>query len=542
LSIRRFSQIFIIINLLIAQPDSRFDPFDWVMYCQTGRINSISEGFNYTYFATKSAGILRLNNYQDKFEDPITIAQGLSDNHITAVHFDKTTGILWAASDSHIDYSYSANGNWLNVDIDDFSLSDNVTIKTIGSSDRYLWLNAGSVFIKLDKVSGIFFGIYPSPDDDTITWSSGTDYINEIPYKFLDLTLMDGWIITPTKFIDPYGYMIDYSTYFTSEMGDTYIGLEDGTIFKGSSHSEIFYPFEYGLNHVNVNRFTNDDLMWVVGDDLYTSRGITKFNFNTNEFLHIDFENELNIRSDSFYSILDMKKEVWFGGNSMITIYNTKQDYWRQIGEESGISSEKIRSMAEDESSIWVGTDLGLFELSKLKKYAIESEIENFFKIKKINDIEMIDRELWIATPRNLYAYDTKIGELYKYRNFGNHDQIGDRFKSFSNFSDISIADDEIFVSTGTGILKYNIKYDEWTIAVEPSSYCGSNIKRIAISENYCFASTDGGMWQIDMNDGISQLFDFKFLDSVNDLYVNDDVLFIGSDEGFIKYLWKKNL
>ncbi len=30
------------VNPLIAQPDNRFDPFDWEMYSQPGRINSIS--------------------------------------------------------------------------------------------------------------------------------------------------------------------------------------------------------------------------------------------------------------------------------------------------------------------------------------------------------------------------------------------------------------------------------------------------------------------------------------------------------------------
>ena len=49
------------VNPLIAQPDNRFDPFDWEMYSQPGRINSISEENTYFYFGTENAGILRFN-------------------------------------------------------------------------------------------------------------------------------------------------------------------------------------------------------------------------------------------------------------------------------------------------------------------------------------------------------------------------------------------------------------------------------------------------------------------------------------------------
>ena len=89
--------IILIFNILLAQPDSRFEAFDWTLYRQTGSINSISEGYDFAYFATDNAGILRFQLYQNRYEEPITTAQGLTDNQIFAIHFDRNTGMLGIA-------------------------------------------------------------------------------------------------------------------------------------------------------------------------------------------------------------------------------------------------------------------------------------------------------------------------------------------------------------------------------------------------------------------------------------------------------------
>ena len=100
------------VNHLIAQPDNRFDPFDWEMYSQSGRINSISEDNTYFYFGTENAGILRFNKFSEQFDIPITRAQGLHSKSVKHVYFDEYTGILWSVGDKFIEYSFSKTGGW----------------------------------------------------------------------------------------------------------------------------------------------------------------------------------------------------------------------------------------------------------------------------------------------------------------------------------------------------------------------------------------------------------------------------------------------
>ena len=84
-------------NIIFSQPDSRFRAFDWTLIKDSGAINSITEGYSSIYIGLLG-GVKRFNKYSYSFNPPITTAQGLKENNINAVHFDKQKGILWIAS------------------------------------------------------------------------------------------------------------------------------------------------------------------------------------------------------------------------------------------------------------------------------------------------------------------------------------------------------------------------------------------------------------------------------------------------------------
>ncbi len=537
----RLFSIIIIFNILLAQPDSRFDTFDWTLYRQTGNINSISEGYDYAYFATENAGILRFQLYQDRFKEPITTAQGLTDNQIFAVHFDHNTGMLWAASENAINYSYNAEGNWFHIDLDETGLHREARIQQIGSSNNYIWINAGSAFLKLDKVSGIVMGLLPLPDEDGVIWSSKKEQYLEIPNTLKNYTVLDGWIISQNVFIGPFGKIVEPTTFYFGKNSEVYIGMEDGTIFNGDVQMETFYPFHFGLNNSDITAFTKFDNLWIVGQNYFDTEGVTKYNYRKNEFQHIDFENSINLRSQPFYSILETDKEVWLGGNSAISIYNKKKDYWREITEANGLPNGRITSFVEDSSTIWVGTIRGLVKISKINKRTEQIDLERLLRMQKINDLEIIGDNLWIATENYLLIYNQENNSLIDFKSFGNTENIKGRKDIFTKFTNLFQNDNAIYISTPIGILKYNIQDEYWAVIVEPSAYEGSKVNNLVILNGYCLIGVDYGVWQINIENGYSQLFDYPFIGSVQDMYIQGDILLIGSENGLIKYLWKKN-
>ena len=534
--------IALIFNILLSQPDSRFEAFDWILYRQTGGINSITEGYNYAYFATEDAGILRFQLYQNRFDEPITTAQGLSVNQILAVHFDQNTRILWVASEKYVDYSYNAEANWFHIDLTETGLHREALIQQIGSSDNYIWLNAGSTFLKLDKVSGIVMGLLPLPDEDDIIWSSKRERYLEIPNTLKNYIIMDGWIMNYNQFIDPFGMIVVPTTFYYGRNSEVYIGMEDGTIFNSDIQMETFYPFNFGLNATDITAFTKSDEFWIAGRNNFDTEGITKYYIRQDYFEHIDYEYTINLRSQPFYSVLETDKEVWFGGNSAISIYNKKDDYWQEITEANGIPNGRITSMVEDTSSIWVGTTRGLVKISKINKHAEQIDFENLLSLRRINDLEIVKGNLWIATDYYLLIYDQKNNSLIDFKRFGNTKNIDERKNIFTKFTDLYQNDDEIYVSTPVGILKYGIQDKFWAVIVEPSVYAGSKVNNLVIANGFYFIGTDNGIWQINLDDGYSQLYDYLFIGSVQDMYIQGNTLLIGSDNGLIKYLWKKNL
>jgi ligand-binding sensor domain-containing protein len=385
-------------------------------------------------------------------------------------------------------------------------------------------------------------GLLPQPDEDNIVWSSKRERFLEIPNNLKNYVVMEGWVINHNQFIDPFGKIVTPTTFYYGINNEAYLGLDDGTIFNGDGQMETFYPISFGLNSTDITAFTKSENLWIAGRNNFSTKGITRYNIRQNYFEHINFENTINFRSQPFYSVLETDKEVWFGGNSAISIYNIKKDYWREISEANGIPTGRITAMVEDTSSIWVGTTRGLVKISKTNRRAEQFDFEKLLNLRRINDLEIVKGNLWIATDYSLLIYDPKNKSLKFFKSIGNTEKINERKNIFTNFTDIYQTNGEIYVSTPVGILKYDVHDEYWTVIVEPSAYAGSKVNNLVIANGYSFVGTDSGIWQINLNDGYSQLYDYSFIGSVQDMYIQGNTLLIGSNNGLIKYLWKKNL
>ena len=232
---------------IICQPDSRFRPFDWVLYRGPGVITSLSEGYSNLYIGTNLGGIFRFNLFSNNFLDPITVAQGLKNNDVSAVYFDHTTGILWAATRDHLEFSYTREGDWNSIAIQDIGLSRFDKIRRIGSSKNYIWVQGNSVSVKLEHSSGTVVGIFPYPDEMKITWSSGNYQLDRSLDDILSsYSIMSGWYMSGNQLIDPIGRNVNITTALRGRHGDIWVGSDNGTLLHGKSISEVFYPITIG--------------------------------------------------------------------------------------------------------------------------------------------------------------------------------------------------------------------------------------------------------------------------------------------------------
>ena len=298
--------IFLIqISLVLGQPDSRFRPFDWVLYRGAESITSITEGYTYAYIGTKAGGLKRLNLFGNNFEEPITIAQGLKDNYVTATHFDKQTGLIWVSTPKYVQYSFSREGDWYSRELQDLGLSRQDRINQIGSSSSAIWLKAFSSYVKLDHSSGTLIGVYPTPDELDIMWSSGR-YTGQPDLKkiFMNYNAMEGWIMNGDEFIDPLGRRVEITTGLIANHGNVFVGVIDGTFFHGTTTMESFYPLNPDIVNTDVvGLFDDGKELWIGSSDFVRSKGISWLNLQTFESGLFEFEATVNMNPTPITSV-----------------------------------------------------------------------------------------------------------------------------------------------------------------------------------------------------------------------------------------------
>ena len=202
---KSLSIILILICQLYSQPDNRYNPFDWVLYRQLGEITSVTEGFSYMYIGTESGGVVRIQRIGHNLEEPLTTAQGLKSNYISAVHFDFHTGNLWIAAGEYIHSSHTREGNWYIDNINDWGLPLQTVIMRMGSSPNYIWVQTSSGYVKLDHISGIFLGTYIFPDENKIQWSSSSQFPDYSIDHLSEYSLSDGWLSFGDGAVNPHG-------------------------------------------------------------------------------------------------------------------------------------------------------------------------------------------------------------------------------------------------------------------------------------------------------------------------------------------------
>ena len=183
-------QFIFFFDVLYAQIDQRFDLYDWEIIRQNESVNSISEGYQYIFFATDANGILRFNKFSRNFESNLFLGQGIKSNKIKHVYVDRNTGILWIIGNRGLEFSSTREGSWNRIQLNNLSINSLKSIEDLGSSKSFLWIKTTSRFIKLDHVSGSFLGIFTYPDEKNIDWGD-FNFNNRYSLKDFSFNLKD---------------------------------------------------------------------------------------------------------------------------------------------------------------------------------------------------------------------------------------------------------------------------------------------------------------------------------------------------------------
>ena len=531
---------FLFTTVSLSQPKSKYRPFDWLLFRESGSINSLSEGYEYLYIGTSHGGIYRYSLFSNQYDFPITTAQGLSDNNITSVYFDHNTGIIWSSSPGFIQYSYTREGDWRQIDFIDIGLRDNDRIIQLGSSENYVWAKANSVYVKLDKSSGVLAGIYPRPDEFNIKWSSDiyTQH-NEVGDILNNYTIMSGWMVSGSKLIDNYGRYVDITSGLIGKHNDVWIGSSDGTLFHGNKTMEAIFPTEFGIRGFDINTLLfEEDNLWIGSKGYEVGRGVTRLNINNFQTDHYDFDITVNMNLTEVHSMHNFDNNLWVGGNGLVLVFDREENYWRTLGEDRGIPQSDITSMVGDSNYIWIGSYYGIRQIGRNSKREEPMGFEYLFYNHPVNDLEINKYGVWIASRTGIYVYDKDNPQIM------NALSIGVSYLDFpvSRVTSIFQRKTIIYFATNIGIITFDIDEQIWDMMVPASEYKGLEVTDMLVIGKFCFIGTDQGLFRINLKSHRIREYNFDFIGSVNSLAHMDKFIWIGTSEGLIRFKWRKDI
>ena len=538
-----FNKKFILLylySIVLCQPDAKFGPFDWVLYKGSGAITSITEGYTYTYIGTKYGGLKRFNQFGNIFDDPITVAQGLKDNHITATYFDQNTGLIWISTPKHLQYSFSREGNWFDQKLIQLGLSNFDRIKRIGSTNKFIWLQARSSFVKLDNMTGNLIGIYSKPDELDVNWGSDYyDYQTTFENILLNYHILDGWSFNNNVLVDKLGRQNEITACLIGKYGNLYFGANDGTLFYGNSTMETLYPIIPDIQNIDVNTiFESENYFWIGSQDYIASKGISKIDIQSRSSHTFSFEETINMIPSSIYSLEYSNNELWAGGDNIILYYDQKKDYWRTITESRGIPNGIIWDLCIENDHIWIGSSEGLSRLELSTKYSDPIGIEPYFTNIPVYDIELIQNNIWIGARNGLYIYSHHDPQIIRADDWGR--------KNFSEqiyfATSIKYLDQICYIVSDIGIIRFDFDKNEWDLIFPSAIYQNKMIYSMAVNDKYLFLGTDNSLIRIEVKTGLIKDYAYEFIGKVNALILKENLIWLGTRNGLVKFKWKKDL
>ena len=522
---------------LVGQPESKFLPFDWIQYKKSGKINSLSFSDRYTFIGTENSGILRFDFLLSKYDFPITKAQGLKSNTINLVHY-LSNGSLWVLSNYGLEFSFNSKGDWRNIPYNQIGFSSNTSFESIGSTEEYLWIKTSDSFYKFDIFNGYLIGRYSFPSGD-IKWSSkkiNNKLLNDIIYSY---SFIEGWLVDRSGLISPIGDFVEILSIGYDNRGDIWLGASDGTLFYSNKTMKLFYPYRFQFSNNNIQDIEYNYNMWVAGRIEKSQTGITMINTFNNKTTEFFYDDILNIDNRSVFSILDMKDETWFGGQGLL-IYDKEDKTWTDKSSSLRVHDNRITKIIQANQDIWIGTTDGLIAYNSMSKKIITNFITEYLDGYHIIDIFYKDSIAFITSNFGLEIIDIKNKKIYKGNDFGYSDNNFSYPTSKFSFTDLFYYDQALYVANRDGIISFNYLDRSWSNVVNASIFGGTIVHCLAVDKKNIFISTINGIYHYNISKKNAEFYSYNFLGKVNDMYINNRILWIGTSEGLFSFRYKQ--
>ena len=146
--------------------------------------------------------------------------------------------------------------------------------------------------------------------------------------------------------------------------------------------------------------------------------------------------------------------------------------------------------------------------------------------------------KIWIGSKFGLFIYSSDDPKLINAFDF----QKKEILRNFHNVTAIQEMDNEVYVAGDMGIVKFNIQHKEWELVSNKGVYDNDMVYSMANNENFLFLGTERGLYRIDKKSGLVKDYHYPFIGQVNDIILEDNIIWLGTINGLLMFKWKRDL
>lgn len=511
---------------------------DWITYKNCNHVTSFTEANEFIYFGT-SGGIVPYQRYQRYWGEPYTVSNGLGDDQISAVFYDRSTGYLWASHREGISFLNPTEERWENSAQKSFPV-DVLEVVRLGKKNASILAStvSGSV-LSIDQHLGFYQGTY-NDESNSISWS---------PSRLDPVPNIEHFTINEPYRIDPGGEVYDdffreYSInlFNVDENLDIYGGIWELGILTGDYNIKrlrvhSFGPLENSISAVELMR--DKIICGSLHSGAADRAGLSIRHTDNGEWTYCEdrFINEL--ASPNIFDLQeDRNGRIWIGTDQGLSIYDFPRDRWQRISGAQGLQDEYIQTICIDDTLAWIGTPLGLNKIhipTMIVKRVYLTRDKQHMKILKI----IADGKfLWIGTENGLYRVDKLSHNVEHYDMNGTLLDIDQPVAS--SISAIAAGDSLTIFAQYNGLLAYNHTTKNFTLLPD---LIDAQIVDMDSDDRYLWLGTDDGAYLMRLSDHYVE--HYTTLDGlpdqrVNRVVINDSLVWFGTGQGLCRYKWRK--
>lgn len=531
-AIRILSGLCFIANLsaqTLSDRQIHYRPGDWTSYPVTRFVHAVARDEQTIYYGT-TGGILRYKYYEDLWDAPITISDGLADGPVTALIYDEESSRLWASA-NRLCYREPASEYWYV-----FQQPGLGHAYDLGAGDEAIWVATASAIYRVDR-----FSLHTEESDeanaekDNAQWGdSSWTYQEDSPvHFFLENT---GYLWLPEGAVQD-SHLRRFEV--THILRDGFSNLWMGFWGLGPAVAELntntlrFLPF--GLWSPDVQAMAWDDTgLWAggqTGPD--QAGGISYWDLDTDQWFYFEAPLESQLYSHDVHTIEVGDGAAWFGTREGLSRYDVASRRWRTWTGHDGLWSDRVTTLAITGDTLWIGTPAGI------NRFYLEGEVIDQVREKplihrRVNHLEADGMNLWAATDRGLFHY---LGKEREWRIEPGYSGL-----VYQQVWSVSAGSGEVWVATDDGIMVLNRKTGQWDGYPMSQHFDYDMFHHILTDRKAVWVGTDQGVLKFNKAEARWRRFttaDGLIHNRVQWIMLEGSYVWFGTPLGMTRFFWE---